>query len=511
MERRVFVLAPSGKDAVLIEAALQHSRIEVLRCAHAHDAVQHAHDGIGALVVAEEALKEAAALRMLQQLVDTQASWSDLPVLLLSQRGRLSALASRAARVLGNVTVLERPTQVATLVSAVRTALRTRERQYEVRHADVQKDMFLATLAHELRNPLAPLSNALHLLQAGRLSEQQQQWATGVMQRQVGQLSRLVDDLLDVARITRGKIVLQKERLDLRDAIQAAVETSLPQIDAMRHRLSVDLPPQPVWADADRTRIAQCVANLLTNAAKYTPRQGEIRLSACLEDQDVLICVQDNGIGFPPHEARRLFDVFAQVDGALGRAQGGLGLGLSIVKALVEMHGGSVHAESEGEGHGARFEIRLPVVSDDPGAGPGGTEVRTARGTVACRVLVVDDNRDSADSMAQVLRSDGHEVHIAYNGHEALRIISHWKPQLALLDIGLPDLSGHELARRLREQCGADCPVLVALTGWGQPTDVSRSAAAGFEHHLTKPADLDALLALVDRVAQPCDRPAPSP
>ncbi|MCW7538453.1 ATP-binding protein [Aquabacterium sp. A7-Y] len=514
MERRVFVLAPSGKDARLIEAALQRSQFEVLRCSSAFDVVQQAAAGIGALLLAEEAVNDLVAMRTLERLVEQQPAWSDLPVLLLSQRGRLSELANSAVSRLGNVTVLERPTQVATLVSAVRTALRTRERQYENRQADVQKDMFLATLAHELRNPLAPLSNALHLLRSGRISEQQQHWATGVMQRQVDQLSRLVDDLLDVARITRGKIVLQKEHFDLREAIHAAAETSGPQIDAMQHTLRIELPPEPLWVDADRTRMAQCVSNLLTNAAKYTPREGLIVLEAHEEGpmngREVRVSVRDNGIGFPPQEARRLFEVFAQVDGATGRAQGGLGLGLSIVKALIELHGGSVHAVSEGESRGATFTLRVPAVRAGVAAAEDRAAATAARPGGSCRVLVVDDNRDSADSMAQLLNSCGHETRTAYSATDGLRLAAEWRPQLALLDIGLPDMSGHLLAGRLREALpGEQQPVLVALTGWGQPIDITRSVEAGFDHHLTKPADLDALLGLVEGLCRRKDPPGP--
>ena len=500
MERRVFVLAPSGKDAQLICVALERAQIEVQVCISALAVVERAREGIGALLLAEEALKDLAALRYLHDMVEAQPPWSDLPVVLLTRRGRISPLAAAAIHKLGNVTTLERPTQVSTLVSTLRTALRTRERQYEMRQADVRKDMFLATLAHELRNPLAPLSNALHLLHTDGVEADQQRWAIDVMQRQTSQLSRLVDDLLDVARITRGKISLQKTRADLREMVRDAIETSLPIVRAMGHRFESSLPAEPVWIEADRTRVAQCVANLLTNAAKYTPHGGRITLALRADGVDAEIVVRDNGIGFPPQEARRLFEVFAQVEHAVPRAQGGLGLGLSIVKALVEMHGGSVGAHSEGDGHGAEFAIRLPRL-----AASGAPAAQAKRGPSVsthgcCRILVVDDNRDSADSMAELLTACGHETRTAYRGEDALAMAAQWPPQLALLDIGLPDMSGHELARRLRAQDSGVTPVLVALTGWGQQADVARSAEAGFDHHLTKPADIATLLELVDRV-----------
>ncbi|MED5620748.1 ATP-binding response regulator [Ideonella sp. BN130291] len=502
MERRVFVLAPSGKDAALIGSALERSQIQVKVCTRAHEVVEQARAGIGALMVAEEALKDAASLLLLHQMVEAQPSWSDLPVLLLTKRGRMSPLAAGAVLRLGNVTVIERPTQVSTLVSTVRTALRTRERQYEMRQADVRKDMFLATLAHELRNPLAPLSNALHLLQAaGMAAQPQQRWAVGVMQRQTNQLTRLVDDLLDVARITQGKITLQKEHLDLRDAVHAAIETSMPQIEAMEHAFAVHLPPEPVWAQADRTRVAQCVSNLLTNAAKYTPRRGRIAVMMRTHEGHAEISVRDNGIGFAQAEAPRLFEVFAQVEEAVPRAQGGLGLGLSIVKALTEMHGGAVSARSEGPGQGADFSLRLPLALAPADAAAARAPQRREPGS-CCRVLVVDDNRDSADSMGELLTSCGHQTRVAYSGAEALQVLADWTPQVALLDIGLPDMTGHDLAQRIRANGPDTVPVLVALTGWGQATDMERSREAGFAHHLTKPADIGALLALVDEVSR---------
>lgn len=505
MEVRVFVLAPSGKDAQLIGAALERSSIATLRCASVADVIERSGEGIGALLVAEEALGGREGLQ-LQRYIERQPTWSDLPVLLLTARaGRLSELAAGAAQRLGNVTVLERPTQVATLVSAVRTALRTRQRQYEIRAADARKDLFLATLAHELRNPLAPLSNALHLLCAPTAGTEQRRWATGVMQRQVGQLSRLVDDLLDVARITAGKITLQKELLDLREVIHAAAESTLPQVQAMEHTLQIDLPESPLWVEGDRIRLVQCVANLLSNAAKYTPHGGLIRVSAEQRSDEITLQVRDNGIGFPPQEARRLFEIFSQVDGAAPRAQGGLGLGLSIVKALVEMHGGSVQAQSQGANTGAVFSLRVPPALA-PRPVPHGqlSEEREAGGRVTGRVLVVDDNRDSADSMGEMLRMLGHDVRVAYDAASAMARLDGWVPQLALLDIGLPDVSGHELARTIRAHLGERCPVLVAVTGWGQAIDIARSADAGFDHHLTKPADMQALLALVEQASGSC-------
>lgn len=502
MDRPVFALAPSGKDARLIDSALSRCGFAIQTCRNVAEAIDRADDGIGALLVAEEALVDGGDMQ-LQRFIARQPSWSDLPVLLLTTGGHVSELAARAIDTLGNVTVIERPTQIATLASAVRTALRTRERQYEVREADARKDMFLATLAHELRNPLAPLSNALHVIQAADHLDTQHQWAAGVMQRQISQLARLVDDLMDVARITRGKITLRKERVDVREIIRAGVETSLPSIQTMNHELTLDMPSRPVWIQADATRLAQCVSNLLGNAAKYTGQNGRIDISVGRHGQEVHINVRDNGIGFRPQDARRLFEVFAQVEEAAQRAQGGLGLGLSIVKALVEMHGGSVHAHSEGEGHGATFSLHLPGVPDlltHHNMTHSRAHTSSATGAT-CRIMVVDDNRDSADSMAEMLQIMGHDVRTAYDGKSGLTLLDNWTPQVALLDIGLPDMSGHELAGLVRARLGQYCPVLIAITGWGQAIDLVKSREAGFDHHLTKPAEIDKLLNLIDEIA----------
>jgi signal transduction histidine kinase len=502
MDRPVFALAPSGKDARLIDSALSRCGFAIQTCRNVADAIDRADDGIGALLVAEEALVDGGDMQ-LQRFIARQPSWSDLPVLLLTTGGHVSELAARAIDTLGNVTVIERPTQIATLASAVRTALRTRERQYEMREADARKDMFLATLAHELRNPLAPLSNALHVIQAADHLDTQHQWAAGVMQRQISQLARLVDDLMDVARITRGKITLRKERVDVREIIRAGVETALPAIQAMNHELTLDMPSRPVWAQADATRLAQCVSNLLCNAAKYTGQNGRIDVSVSCHEQEIHINVRDNGIGFRQQDARRLFEVFAQVEEAAHRAQGGLGLGLSIVKALIEMHGGSVHAHSEGEGRGATFSLHLPGVSDSL---PDHTMTHSRAHHssdigATCRIMVVDDNRDSADSMAEMLQIMGHDVRTAYDGKSGMALLDDWTPHVALLDIGLPDMSGHELAGLVRGRLQQYCPVLIAITGWGQAIDLVKSRDAGFDHHLTKPAEIDKLLNLIDEIA----------
>jgi signal transduction histidine kinase/ActR/RegA family two-component response regulator len=498
-EGRALVLAPTGKDAQLISAALRRAGIRAEQCADAAELADKAGAGAGAIVLAEEAIARPAARQALQRLIDGQPSWSDLPVLLLSKVGSKSPLTADAIGRLGNVTVLERPTQIATLVSAVATALRTRQRQYMMRTAEQRKDAFLATLAHELRNPLAPLNNALHMLRRNGLSSQRDRdWALGVMQRQSVQLTRLVDDLLDVARITQGKVSLQRQNVDVRDVIRNAAEISAPVIEAMEHTLALRLPQEPVVVHADAVRLAQCLSNLLNNAAKYTPRGGDIALTTEVGDEDITIQVRDTGVGIPADAMPRLFEIFSQVDRSRPNAQGGLGIGLSIVKTFVEMHGGTVTAESDGEGRGSTFTVRIPrtpvrSVSDEAGAS-GPMDAPSER---SLRILVVDDNEDNADSLAELLATCGHEVRTAYTGRAALDLAVRFVPDAAILDIGLPDIDGIELGRQIHAQGATAGTMLIALSGWGQAVDRERSSKAGFSHHLIKPADPQRILEIL--------------
>jgi signal transduction histidine kinase/ActR/RegA family two-component response regulator len=500
LERRVLVLAPSGKDAALIDSALQRGAIVVQRCASSNELLRQAQDGVGAVVLAEEAIALPTALLDLQALIDLQPAWSDLPVVLLAKPGPPTRVALDASRRLGNVTLVERPVLIATLVGVVRTALRTRERQYLARSADQRKDAFLATLAHELRNPLAPLSNSLHLLRRAGGAVEQHDWALEVMQRQLQQLTRLIDDLLDVARITRGKVMLKRERVDARDVIRNAIELSMPLIEAMQHVLQTQVPDRPLLLDADSVRLAQCLSNLLNNAAKYTPPGGRIELQATTDESTLELAVTDNGIGIPAEALDGLFDIFSQVDPARALEQGGLGIGLSLVKAFVEMHGGKVRAYSAGERQGSRFVVRLPMADAqarpaDEHAAPAALPAQNAG--VPRRILVVDDNVDSADSLCLLLTACGHHVTKAYNGLGGLAAAEQSPPDLAILDLGLPDIDGFELASRLHSGAHTGPTLLVALSGWGQEIDRQRSAAAGFAHHLIKPAEPATVLDLI--------------
>jgi signal transduction histidine kinase/ActR/RegA family two-component response regulator len=371
-----------------------------------------------------------------------------------------------------------------------------------LQEADRRKNEFLATLAHELRNPLAPIRNGLQLLALAGDNRATREQARTMMERQVRQMVRLIDDLLDLSRITRNRLELRTERVELAAVVQSAVEASRPLIESFSHELTVTLPAEPVYLNADLHRLAQVLSNLLNNAAKYTNRGGRIALTAWLEGGAVVLSVKDNGIGIPAEHLPRLFEMFSQVDSALERSQGGLGIGLSLVKGLIGMHGGSVEAMSDGPGTGSTFIVRLPVLVGSPASSRNGEQPPTgaggpARGSAGCRILVVDDNRDSAESLALLLRLAGHEIQAAHDGLEAVEAAGWFRPDVVLLDIGLPKLNGYEAARRIREEPWGREMVLVALTGWGQDEDKHRAQEAGFDHHLTKPVDPTALQSLL--------------
>jgi len=365
----------------------------------------------------------------------------------------------------------------------------------KLRQADRRKDEFLATLAHELRNPLAPIRSAVGLLY-GECSGAAAQLSLDVIERQLRQLVRMVDDLLDVSRITHGRIELRRETTELGPLLSTAIETTLPHIQAMRHTLSVDLPAMALRVDGDPQRLTQVFGNLLNNASKYTLPGGSIALSVCADGDEALIRVSDSGVGIPPDRVDDIFDLFVQVDTSLERAQGGLGIGLTLVRRLVQMHGGSVRACSDGLGRGSRFEIRLPLAAAAASSGADAATADTTANPSAAdapaagrRILIVDDNRDAANMLAQLLLMSGHEVRAVYDPELALQALVEFAPDLAFLDVGMPKLNGLELAAMIRADPHGAQVVLVALTGWGQEDDRRRSRAAGFDHHLVKPAD----------------------
>jgi signal transduction histidine kinase/CheY-like chemotaxis protein len=368
----------------------------------------------------------------------------------------------------------------------------TERKKHEIalRDADRRKDEFLAILAHELRNPLAPIRQVAALFTKPTLTEDQRQWCMEVIERQVRHMSVLLEDLLDVSRITRGTLELRRQPTELSVLVESAVETARPSIDSKRHKLTVGLPRAPVHLNVDPVRTSQVIANLLNNAAKYTNAGGLIRLTALVRGDDFVLTVTDNGIGIPKPEIETIFQMFSQVQSARDRAEGGLGIGLALTKGLVELHGGTIAAESAGLGAGSSFRIEIPnaraAMSTHAEAG-----VTAALPVLRRRILIADDNVDAGDSLAMLLRSNGHEVKVARDGDEALKVFGAFNPDVVLLDLGMPQLSGYEVAKRLRANNSA--VLLIAITGWGQSSDRAKSAEAGFDHHLTKPVDYSEL------------------
>ncbi len=636
LERRVLVLAPMGRDASMTRTVLSENGIRCAICTDMPQLLAELAAGAGAILISEEALPTQEPLYQLGERLSRQPSWSDLPILVLARPGADSSAVRQTVRALGNVTLLERPVRVAALMTAVQTALRARQRQYEarehlsdldeiaqalrdsenrlkaifdnaavgiaelnregrfalandalcrlvgedrahllsmsmagvvheedradlelsftrlfageiaqlvtekrlvrrggqalwvkltvslarvadergahavaviediteqkraaedLREADRRKDEFLATLAHELRNPLAPIRNSLHIFRLAGVQDPAVKRVTEMMERQVAHMVRMVDDLLEVSRISRGKIELRKERVELASVLRSAVDTSLPLIEAARHKLTVHVPPEPLVLDADPVRLAQVFANLLNNSAKYTPSGGEIGVEVSVEDGTAVICVRDNGEGIPQQMLARVFNMFAQVNTG-ARAQGGLGIGLTLAKTLVHLHGGAIDAFSHGPGEGCEFVVRLPLATaahEPVRPATAGKEMPVR----LHRVLVVDDNHDAADSLGMLLQFLGAEVKVVHDGYAALEAMKSFAPAVVLLDLGMPGMNGLEVARRMREDPATSGTTLVALTGWGQREDRRRTAEAGFDHHLVKPADLGALQSIL--------------
>ena len=367
----------------------------------------------------------------------------------------------------------------------------------ELQHTDRRKDEFLATLAHELRGPLAPLSNMLEVMKRADGNRDTNQQAQVMMERQVGQLVRLVDDLLDVSRITRNRLELRKQSVELASVVHHVLETCRPMAKEFEHEVTVTLPLEPIYLHADPTRLAQVFSNLFSNACKYTEPKGQVWLTAERQADEVVVTIKDTGIGIPPDKLENIFEMFSQVDTALERSQGGLGIGLTLVKRLVEMHDGTVEARSAGPGRGSEFIVRLPIVIKQPQPQRRIEAIGAEAAKAARRILVVDDNPDSAASLAMLLTMSGNELCVAHDGLEAVSAAEQFGPDVVLLDIGLPKLNGFDAARRIREQPWGQSMTLIALTGWGQEEDRRKSKAAGFDHHLIKPVDYNTLAKLL--------------
>ena len=487
-------------------------------CADGEDVLRHAESGVGALVLTEDVVGTADMV-VLEEMIQRQPTWSDLPVIVFASREPTSVAGRELVeqtQPLGNVTVLERPVHRATLISAMHSALRARDRQYQVRDLLAAhekgvrlRDEFLAMLGHELRNPLGAIRNILYAIDLRDVASDPdgprfRPRDRALITRQVTHLTRLVDDLLDVSRVTTGKVVLKHEPVDLVEVVLRCVQ-SLEEL-ARIHGLALGFTEgsDSVMVTGDPTRLEQVTTNLLTNAIKYTPPNGSIAVRVERVGGEAVLTVSDTGAGLAPEMVERVFELFSQSDRTLERAQGGLGIGLTLVRALVRQHGGEVTARSPGPGRGSTFEVRIPVLP--AGSSAAVESARTARKRSAAagapvRVLIVEDNDDNRESLVLLLEQLGHVATAAGDGPEALERLAAGEYDLAIVDIGLPHMDGYELARRLRETGRASSLHLVALTGYGQPEDRERARAAGFDDHVTKPLDLETLERLLARVA----------
>jgi len=369
-----------------------------------------------------------------------------------------------------------------------------------VQTPDRSKSEFLAILAHELRNPLAPIRNAVQILNRECALAPESQWALSAIERQVRQMARLIDDLVDVARITSNRFELRRERVDLASVLRLAIETSGTLLRAAGQEFTTVLPESPIYLDADPIRLAQAVSNLLNNAAKFTDRGGHIWLVVERNGSDAVITVRDTGVGISRAMLPHVFEMFTQGEQAHSRTLGGLGIGLTLVKRVVEMHGGTVAADSAGQNMGSTFVIRLPTLVDSSQRPQSKAEDPARMSPPSLRILVVDDNRDAADSLAMLLRTSGNDIRTAYDGAEAVQVANDFEPEVVLLDIGLPNMDGHEVAQRIRQEPWARRTCLIAVTGWSDEADRARSRAAGFDHHLVKPLDTSHLAQLLGSV-----------
>jgi signal transduction histidine kinase/CheY-like chemotaxis protein len=496
-EERVLVLAPWGRDAALACEILGSAGVVAMAISTFGELCSRLSEGAGAVVLTQEALRPAG-LAQLAGVLRGQPPWSDLPVLVFSSRepdGAEAADRRAALEGIANLIFLDRPTRRVALLTAVHAALRARRRQYEVRDLVLQlqqavrdRDQFLAMLGHELRNPLGAILASVQLME-------QKEPATSprerkVIRRQTQLLSRLVDDLLDVARVTSGKIVLDRQSVDLRELVARCVLNC--GAAAQEGGLSLSLSTNDsVWVTGDPVRLEQIVNNLLTNAVKYTPPGGRIEVRVARDGPDAFVRVADTGVGMDSEILPRVFDLFTQADNALDRAHGGLGIGLTLVRSLVELHGGTVTAESPGRSLGSTFTVRMPGADvvpeasvEEEGSGP---QIESRR------ILLVEDNTDVREGLRELLEESGHRVATAADGLEGIQLASSFRPDAAFVDIGLPGMDGYGVARHLRQSLGGDV-LLVALSGYGLPEDRRRALEGGFDAHLTKPVTLRAIL-----------------
>lgn len=492
---RILVLAPSKRDGEIARAELSASGFQAAVCASMERLAEEIESGAGAALLTEEALVRGAAARLRAALA-RQPPWSDFPLLVLASRAPRSERSQEELRAFGNVTLLDPPLRVRSMCQAAESALRGRRRQYEAARAIAERDRFLAMLGHELRNPLSAIALALEVTRAKVVNAPREM---AIMKRQVEHLRRMVDDLLDVARVTSGKIVLQTAPVHLGKLLDRVLELVSPRFAAAGVALVVPEGVSKIFAilPADPVRLEQAFSNILANALKYTPRGGRVEVRLEVDSSSARVVVKDDGVGISPEMLPRIFDAFAQADDSLARSQGGVGIGLTLVRTIVELHGGSVRAASEGLGCGSRFEVRLPISSELSQKKMLSSNGKTH--PLARSVVLVDDHADSLELLALTLEIEGHAVVTATDGAHGVRLILEKQPDIAFIDIGLPDFDGFEVARRVRGHLGPSVR-LVALTGYGQPEDQARSRAAGFDAHLTKPAEIAKLRSELERI-----------
>lgn len=494
LRERILVWAPTLRDGQLAVEILARHGIAAEAFGDIEELCRAIEHGAAGALIPEERLTPAAEARLVQTLKQ-QPAWSDFPIIVLGvRRSRYTSESARNLEPLGNVTLLDPPLRVRTLVRAGQSAIRARGRQYEAQRAIEERDRFLAMLGHELRNPL----NAIALASFGISEGADPKRYVGVLTRQVAQLTRLVDDLLDVARVSSGKILIQRGRVALDGVLRHASEALRGRFDEAG--VTLELTIEPCWVEGDSARLEQVFGNLLTNAVKYTSREGRVTVHAHSDGPVVTVTVTDTGVGIDAAILPTIFEPFVQVESSLDRAQGGMGVGLSLVRTLVALHGGSVDAESAGPGRGSCFVVRLPRAPSSGEASPPRPLADAA--TTDCNLVVVEDNVDARELLVAALEGMGYGVQAAPDGGRGLDLIVASRPAAAIVDIGLPVLDGYELARRVRAS-EADGIRLIALTGYGQPADRERALAAGFDAHLTKPVDLGRLRHMLDALLEP--------
>lgn len=498
MNKRILIYAPEGQNASLAAHVFDASNIKHHICADIDELMMELARGAGALLIVEEALTQVV-LQPLIRYVSLQPTWSDLPILLLTKRGADSVGVQHAVDQLGNVTLLERPIRISALLSATRSALRARSRQYQVHEADYRKDEFLASLGHELRNPLAPIRTSVGLLKHLYPDLAPVAKTYAVVERQIVHLTRLVDDLLDVARITSGKVVLQPAPITLSEVITHVMEICGGLAESKKHWIEISYPPESILLQADRARLVQTLANVLANAVKFTLTPNRIIFKAKVEGSNVIFSIRDFGLGLEADSIARIFEIFVQAQTSAGQAPSGLGIGLSLAKQFTEMHGGTIRVNSEGLGHGSEFVLTLPIVvqsestSTQEAATAPASEDSAMQNSEQSRILIVDDNHDACDTLSALFEADGYKVAVAYDGYQAVEVAKGVLPSVIVLDIGLPGIDGYEAARRIRMLPGGEKIRMIALTGWGQANDKRLAMEAGFDYHLVKPVDFNKL------------------